>query len=95
MSTEDYTVSASDAIARLATFTEGEGADERLRVHTFRSMAFGLVGADWDLSDVEALIEERGVEVSGDQATAMGHGLVVLESEPMGPLFLATRSDET
>ena len=60
------------------------------RVHTFRSSPIALIGADWDLEDVETCITEHGVAVSGDSATAMRHGLVSIDDH--GPVFFATRA---
>lgn len=58
-------------------------------IHTFLSPAGGiLIGADWRRSDVESSIQKYTCEMAGEQATAMGHGLVV--HIPNGPLFVAT-----
>ena len=61
------------------------------RVHTFRDGGPLLLGADWDIADVETCITEYGVAVSGEAATAMRHGLVSIDDR--GPVFFATRSD--
>lgn len=59
------------------------------RVHTFRGGGVVLIGADWDIEDVETCIAKHGVTVSGDVATAMHHGLVSIDDH--GPVFFATR----
>jgi hypothetical protein len=50
---------------------------------------FGLLGAHWGLADVEAFFEKYAPETAGDQATAMGHGIVAIEPG-RGPVFFAT-----
>jgi hypothetical protein len=84
-------VSLDDATKRLEVIPDydpGDGAGPC--VHTFLSGGLGLLGAHWKLDKIRALIEEHGVEESGEQAKAMRHGLVILrDGEP--PLFLATK----
>lgn len=58
-------------------------------VHTFRNPAGMLVGAHWPLTKVEEAVKAHGVELSGDVATASGHGLVL--TDELGPVFLATK----
>jgi hypothetical protein len=58
-------------------------------IHAFTNPAGMLVGADWDRSDVLALLRTGRPELSGDQATAMGHGLVAFRGDV--PVFFATR----
>jgi hypothetical protein len=58
-------------------------------VHTFRNSAGMLIGADWDRADVLDAIKKHGVELSGSQATAMGHGLVL--EDATGFLFVETK----
>lgn len=60
-------------------------------VHTFRSSAVGvLLGAHWPLEEVRVAMERFGVEEAGGVASALGHGLVVVDDH--GPVFFATRS---
>lgn len=47
------------------------------RVHTFRNSSMMLIGADWDKSDIIKAMEKYGVELSGEQAKSMNHGLVL------------------
>ena len=60
------------------------------RVHTFRNPAGMLLGADWDLPDIEDAIRRCGCELSGEMATGMGHGLVLFDG-PKEPVFVATK----
>lgn len=57
-------------------------------IHTFRSSPGMMLGADWPRDQIVAAMAECGVELAGPMATAMGHGLVVLDPKP---LFIATR----
>lgn len=51
-------------------------------IHTFYQMGSTLVGADWDRADIlQKLTECDKIEVAGDQARAMGHGLAVYRSD--------------
>ena len=61
-------------------------------VHTFRQAGYILIGADWDGADVVQHIRDYGAELSGDNATSMGHGIVIIDSQ--GPLFVETRKKE-
>lgn len=54
--------------------------------HTFR----GFIGANWPYRKLLAHVRKYGVELSGPQATAMNHGLVLIDEH--GPLFIETRS---
>lgn len=46
-------------------------------VHTFLNPGFGLVGADWSREDILQKITESDVlELTGEHAKGMGHGLV-------------------
>lgn len=58
------------------------------RVHTFRNPAGILVGADWDVADLIALIRVRGCELAGKTASSMRHGLVLFDGSR---LFIATK----
>lgn len=59
-------------------------------IHTFRQARAGmLLGADWGRADILAHIEKHGAELSGETATRMDHGMVVLADG--GALFIETR----
>jgi hypothetical protein len=45
-------------------------------VHTFKQAGPVLIGADWRRNDLLKLADRYGAELSGEQATAMGHGVV-------------------
>lgn len=65
------------------------------RIHTFMNPAGMLIGADWDREDVLALLRDGQPELSGDQATAMGHGIVAFRGGDRGePMFVATKTEE-
>ena len=64
------------------------------RIHTFLNPAEDLlIGADWDREDVLALLLSGQPELSGEQATAAGHGLVAWRGEGgrLHPVFIQTR----
>lgn len=63
------------------------------RVHTFLDGGMALIGADWDRDQVLALLRDGRPELSGEQATAMQHGLVAFRET--GPVFIETRPPET
>lgn len=76
-------VPLSDAIERI-------GSDPY--VHTFMQASNALIGADHGRCDVIAAMTKFGVEESGEQASAMGHTLVIVKY-PLGggrftPLFI-------
>ena len=51
-------------------------------VHTFVNIAMGLVGADWSKEDIiDKLKAVDTIEISGDHARNMGHGLVAYNSD--------------
>lgn len=87
MSDGDYTLTYDQAVALLP-------GDER--IHTFVNPAGMLVGADWDREDILALLRDGRPELSGDQASAMGHGLVAFRGEGADkhPVFIATRAED-
>ena len=61
-------------------------------VHTFRGGGACLIGAYWDRSEVTRAITratgKRALELAGETAIAMGHGLVLHDGG--SPLFIAT-----
>lgn len=87
----EWKVDPAEAVSMLAVIEDyDDGNGPRPCVHTLVDGGFGVIGAHWGLDDVTALIEEQGVERSGEAAQAMGHGLVVLRPGK-GPLFLETK----
>lgn len=51
------------------------------RIHTFLSGGMIMIGADWDRKDaLEAIEQSKLIELSGDNARAMGHGLCMLHN---------------
>jgi hypothetical protein len=58
-------------------------------IHTFRAAGPMSIGADWQRTDVLALIRKYGAELAGANATAMGHGLAVIDDH--GLLFIKTK----
>jgi hypothetical protein len=84
MSSEaDYTLTYDQAVAMLP---DGD------RIHTFVNPAGILIGADWDRQDILALLIGGEPELSGDQATGVGHGLVAFRGEDRHPVFIATKA---
>ena len=83
MTDDDYRLTYEQAVAMLP---DGE------QVHTFLDGGLALIGADWDREDVLALLRDGRPELSGEQATAMKHGLVAFR--PTGPVFIETRQSD-
>jgi hypothetical protein len=66
------------------------------RVHTILDGGIALMGEDWDLADVLALLRDGRPELSGEQATAMCHGLVAFRGAGINrPVFIATKQAVT
>ena len=61
------------------------------RIHTFLSLPGMLIGADWDRQDLLDHFAKHGVELAGEQATAMNHGLTFNDGEKW--IFVATRKE--
>ncbi len=58
-------------------------------IHTFRSPAVGmLIGSDMHRETLIEKMDKFKVELSGEFATNMNHGLVLLDAS--GPLFIET-----
>lgn len=61
-------------------------------IHTFRNPPNGmLIGADWHKEKLIVLIKKYGVQLSGDQARDLGHGLVV--KDDMSYIFIETKKN--
>lgn len=59
-------------------------------VHTFRTNTGHLIGADWPRDKIVQRFRTNGVELSGESAARLGHGLCSID-EALGPLFIETR----
>jgi hypothetical protein len=86
---------SNDSSERVA-LTRAE-ADARLKpgkaVHTFmqaRAPGMVLIGADWDREEILALADLGKVELAGETATNMQHGVVAHTDR--GPVFCETIS---
>lgn len=60
-------------------------------VHTFRSAAFGLIGADWKRTEVLDALDKHEFGISGEQATRMKHGLWIKDTS--GFVFIETNEE--
>lgn len=66
-------------------------------VHTFLNPGFGLVGADWSREDILDKLEKSDIlELAGDTARAMGHGLCAYDRPPktQGDLLFIETDEE-
>lgn len=64
---------------------------DKEEIHTFRQSAMGvLLGADWGRKDILELLSKHQVELAGETATGMNHGLVVRDG--IGFVFVETRN---
>lgn len=61
-------------------------------VHTFRNPAGIMLGADHDRSELLEKMKRSKLELAGEMATAMKHGIVLIDDN--GPLFIATKEQE-
>lgn len=59
-------------------------------IHTFRANGAVLLGADWSRERILDRFKTHGVELSGDNARNMNHGLASYD-EANGWLFIETR----
>jgi hypothetical protein len=63
-------------------------------IHTFRSSIPGvIIGADWERENLLEAIKIHNPELSGNQAAAMNHGLIIIDQH--GPLFIETKPGKT
>ena len=58
-------------------------------IHTFRSGGMTLIGCDIKRKEIIKAIETHEVELSGEMATGMKHGICLVDDH--GPLFIATK----
>ena len=67
-------------------------------VHTFYQMGNTLVGADWDKTEIiEELSRNDRIEIVGEEARSMGHGLAVYNHDTKWQsdvLFVETDTDK-
>lgn len=67
-------------------------------IHTFYNVPFGLIGADWDRADIiQKLTEADKIEIAGETARSMGHGLAVYNNDTQWQsevLFVETDKDK-
>lgn len=61
-------------------------------IHTFLQTGNMLIGAGWSRHMVIDAIKEHGIELSGEQATKMNHGLVLWDGKRN--VFIQTRKTE-
>lgn len=58
-------------------------------IHTFRNGSIALVGADWSRENMLEMIEKLEFELSGENATEMGHGMAFMDE--IGWVFVETK----
>ena len=84
-----YAVNPKVALGRLKVIPDYDPGDgPKPCVHTFLAAGGVLVGAHWSVKEVKRAMKRYGVEEAGEQATAMHHGLAIME--PGRPIFLET-----
>ena len=87
-------IPVEEALAMLDTFQQlGDDQWGPWRVHTILVGKSGMkLGADWDLEDIKVEMAKCPPHRAGPQATAMGHGIVLMQA-PCRSLFVATRKE--
>lgn len=88
MNDERTFIEVDDALSRLFVSEDEEGGR---RVHTFRGGGMMLIGADWDLEEVEKFFAKHKPELSGPMATKMNHG--VFAADKRGGVFFETKKE--
>ena len=74
----EHSLTPAEALGLLAPHLEGK----KKRVHTFMGMGFGLMGCDYDLTDVKKHLKEaKEITLSGPNMRGMGHGVAFLEKD--------------
>lgn len=90
----EHPVMVEEAMSRLNVIPDyDDGNGPRPCVHTLIQSTVGLLGAHWGVEAARTVFETFGVEEAGEQARAMGHGLVVTRPSK-GPIFFETLPDE-
>ena len=62
-------------------------------IHTFRGGGMTLLGAEWDRQDIIDAFGKYKLELSGDIATSMGHGVCFIDNH--GAVFVETKKQVT
>ena len=84
-----------EAIELLQTFK----SNRKMRVHSFISTSFALMGCDMDLSEVKKCFKKAlktdlsYIRIAGPQALSMGHGVAFFE-ENRGWTFIETKTEK-
>jgi hypothetical protein len=82
----EYAIEVDEAMSRLVViedYDSGNGSGPH--VHTYRQAGPMLMGAHWGLEAARKAMEQFGVAEAGESATAMSHGIVVIDDH--GPVF--------
>lgn len=58
-------------------------------IHTFREGSISLIGAYWSKKEILKAMENRKFELTGKQATSMGHGIAFQDKH--GWVFVETK----
>jgi len=58
-------------------------------IHTFRQAGNTLIGADWERNSMLKAINKYEVELTGEQAASMGHGMAFCDD--LGWVFVQTK----
>lgn len=61
-------------------------------VHTFRQSGMALIGADWPKQRILERFRTHGVELAGEGARSMNHG--ICSYDDTGYLFIETRREK-
>ncbi len=57
-------------------------------IHTIRSAGIATIGCSWDRKTLLKAMKHHPIEITGENAQAMHHGLAIYDEE--GPLFIET-----
>ena len=77
---DNAVITVEEALELLAPHIEGR----KLRVHTFQSSIFALMGCDMDLTHIKRELkvsykkDDTNIRLSGDQMKGLGHGVAFL-----------------
>ena len=64
-------------------------------IHTFRSAVCSIVGTDWTRDEIIKSIEcADHIELSGETARAMGHGICIYNNDAEDLLFIETNEEK-
>jgi hypothetical protein len=62
---------------------------DKKSIHTFRNSDIALIGADWTRKEIIEMMDIYDFELTGEQATSMGHGMAF--KDELGWLFIETK----